>query len=239
MKCKECKTKVKKNAEFCPYCGFKMEIKPKKESDLFVDINIILDKSGSMEMIKEETIRSFNNFILEQAQVEGRANISLYVFNHKYEIIYENINVKKVELLSKKKYITNGMTALLDAIGKTISFKSNHYESLSIKERPDKILFIIITDGEENSSKEYSKGNIVKLIENKKSQNWDFAFIGSGIDSFSDKSAGGLSFSKDSIMSVKAGGQGMTRGIRSLSGSTSMYRTSKGASFTFDTKNRS
>ncbi|MFW9878647.1 MAG: VWA domain-containing protein [Candidatus Thorarchaeota archaeon] len=233
MKCKECNTKIKKNSEYCPYCGTEISENVKKNID--VDINIILDRSGSMATNKAATIKEYNSYILEQAQVEGKATISLYMFSSSYEVVYENKNIKDAPPLNNNVYKPFGTTALLDAIGRTILRKDTYYASLK-KHKPSKILFVIITDGLENSSIEFAKADIIKIIDNKKSENWDFAFIGAGIDAFSEKGRSGINFNQNAIMSVNNDSDGWNYAFSSLRDSTVSYRTTSSTSrFKFNT----
>jgi len=233
MKCKSCKTKIKdKSADYCPYCGEPLSVSK------FTDINIILDRSGSMGSVKEATIIGFNNFLLEQSRVKGKAIISLYQFDNEYEATYKNIPINDAKGLTDKSYQPRATTALLDAIGKTINDKDIYYSTLNAKDKPELVLFVILTDGAENASREYTKSQIKKMIEDKKAKGWQFAFIGAGIDAFGDAHAGGMSFSKGATMAVDRSSKGIGDVFDSLIGSTVKYR-STGGQFLFHQQGKS
>lgn len=227
MKCKSCKTKIKdKKVDFCPYCGIILSGKD------YTDITIILDRSGSMASCKDATMKGFNGFLLEQGQIEGKATMSLYQFNEGYNIVYENLPIKHAHVLNNTNYQPSGSTALLDAVGKAITDKENYFNSIPKNDRPKNVLFVILTDGEENASNEFSKTQIKQLIENKKAKKWQFAFIGAGIDAFSERHAGGMGISKGHTMRVDDTPVGISSAFDYLISSTTSYRG--GSSFSLD-----
>lgn len=163
------------------------------------DITIILDRSGSMEYIKNSTIQGFNSFINEQQNSVGEARLTLVQFDHEYQMIYENIDIREVKNLSNKTFVPRGSTALLDAIGKTINDTKSRNKLASDNLKPDNTLMVIITDGEENSSNKYSREKILKKISKReKKDNWKFVFIGSNQDAI----AVGASFGIDESRSL-------------------------------------
>lgn len=115
-------------------------------------INVILDGSGSMGHLVNDTIGGFNQFLQDQKDLPGEAMLSLTVFNSKCKTVHDNIPIGNVPALSKNEYKASGGTALLDAVGLSIDNLGNKLASLKEEDRPSKILFLIITDGEENSS---------------------------------------------------------------------------------------
>ena len=146
------------------------------------DIIFILDRSGSMSGIEEDTIGGFNSFI-EKHKKNKNTKVTTVLFDDKYEVLYERKNISEVKKLTPKEYYVRGCTALMDAIGKTIN-------SLDKKIKNNKVLFVITTDGLENASREYDKKKIKKLIE--KHPNWEFIYIGANIDSYSEASSIGI-----------------------------------------------
>lgn len=219
MKCKNCKTKVK-DVTYCPYCG---EYLGKNK---FTDITIILDRSGSMASVVPTVIKGYNDFLLEQKQLEGEALISLFKFNENLNKVYENIPLRKVDNISKEDYNPEGTTALLDAVGACINKKTTFYEELKSSKVPEKTLFVIITDGYENSSKEFTKTQIKSLIDSKKKQGWDFAFIGAGIDAFTESEKYGVG--RGQTMSIQHNNEGYVAAFNSLTSETIKYRDSGG-----------
>ena len=146
----------------------------KKKIEKEMDIVFLLDRSGSMGGMEEDTIGGYNSYLNEQRK--KNVKVTTVLFDDKYEILHQRENIKNVHDLTKKEYFVRGCTALLDAIGKTIS--------LMDKEETKKTIFIITTDGLENASREYNKEQIKKLIE--KHKNWEFMYIGADIDSYNE-----------------------------------------------------
>jgi uncharacterized protein YegL len=150
-------------------------------------IVVIADRSGSMESIKNDAIGGFNNFIDEQKKVDGEADLSLILFDHEYEVSYKNVDIKDVQHLNNETYVPRGMTALLDAIGKTITDVGIELHNLAENERPNKVIVCIITDGEENSSKEYTKSKIKEMVEHQRNKySWEFIFFGANMDAVTE-----------------------------------------------------
>jgi len=132
-------------------------------------INIILDRSGSMSFIAQETIGMFNRFLKEQQELPGYAELSLVQFDDLYETNYICKPIKKCPNLEyNKTYMPRGMTALYDAIGKTINSVGQSLSKKDEEERPERVLFAIITDGIENASKEFTVNTIKEMITHQK-----------------------------------------------------------------------
>ena len=144
------------------------------------DIVFLLDRSGSMSGLENDTIKSYNNY-LERMKSQN-VRVTTVLFDDKYEFVTEQTNIKNVKKMDKRTYYTRGSTALLDAVGKTIKYLDHI--------NPKKVLFIITTDGYENSSIEYSKNMIKKLIESH--NNWEFIFLGADIDSYTEACSIGI-----------------------------------------------
>jgi hypothetical protein len=143
------------------------------------DITIILDRSGSMGTIKNATIEAFNKFLREQKEVPGKANVTLVQFDDQYQVDYEGWDIKNACFLTQNSYVPRGMTALLDAIGRTITST----EKRVLKTNPAKIVFVIQTDGYENASKEFSQSRINEMISHlRNAHNWEFVFLGASQD---------------------------------------------------------
>lgn len=145
-----------------------------------MDIVFLLDRSGSMSGCELDTIGGYNSYIKKEKN--KNAKITTVLFDDKYEMITERENIEDIKELTTDKYFVRGSTALLDAIGKTISYFEN--------KKTDKVMFIITTDGYENASIEYNKEKIKKLIN--KHDNWEFMYIGADIDSYSEGESIGI-----------------------------------------------
>jgi hypothetical protein len=181
------------------------------------EIVCVLDKSGSMHDLTDDTIGGFNQFIEEQKKVKGKATVTLVLFNHEYFMIYENKKLKKVKPLDQQVYRAEGMTALLEAVGKTIEHTN---------QRKGKKVFCIITDGYENASdpNDYSKERVKKLVEQSQDDGNNFFFLGANIDSFAE--AGNIGIGAMSAVNYTASSEGTMRAYAMASGAVSMSRTS-------------
>ncbi|NLA33171.1 MAG: hypothetical protein GX864_04460, partial [Mollicutes bacterium] len=135
--------------------------------------------------IESETIKGFNSYI--QKQKKNNVRVTTVLFDDEWELLHDRVPIKDLKKLTEKEYFVRGMTALLDGIGKTI----NYFQ----KEKNNKLIFIITTDGLENASKEFTKKQINQLI--KKHSNWEFIYIGANIDSYAE--AGGIGIRKTNI----------------------------------------
>jgi hypothetical protein len=188
------------------------------------EIVCILDKSGSMYNLTDDTIGGFNQFIEDQKKVKGKATVTLVLFNHEYFMVYENKKLSKVKPLDMYTYYAEGMTALLEAVGKTIEHTN---------QRKGKKVFCIITDGYENASdpNDYSKERVRKLVESAQDQGNDFFFLGANIDSFAE--AGGIGISAAGTVNYTADSYGARKAYAMASGAISMSRT---GTFTEDWK---
>ena len=139
-----------------------------KNKNNIVDVVFILDRSGSMGGLESDTIGGFNSMLEKQRKIEGKAFITTVLFDDEYELLHDRVNIAKVNNITEKEYFVRGSTALLDAIGKTIAKEKAIQDTLGKNEKADKVLFIIITDGLENASREYSSATVKKLIETQK-----------------------------------------------------------------------
>lgn len=147
------------------------------------EVVFILDRSGSMSGLETDTIGGFNSMIERQKKEPGEAFISTVLFDDSTDVIYDRVDVKKVEPMTDRQYYVGGCTALLDAVGGAIHHIGNVHKYAREEDRPEKTLFIITTDGMENASHIYSYGEVKKMVEQKKAKNgWEFIFLGANID---------------------------------------------------------
>lgn len=145
------------------------------------ELVFILDRSGSMSGLEKDTIGGFNSLIQKQRKEKGKCYVSCVLFDDVQEVIYDRVPLNEVKKMTQKQYYARGCTALLDAMGGSIHYIGNVHKYN--KEEIGKTLFIIITDGLENSSKRYSYASIKKMIERQKEKyGWEFIFIGANMD---------------------------------------------------------
>src|ERR1019366_641563 len=146
-------------------------------------INIILDRSGSMEATIKDARGSFNAFLKEQKALPGEAICSLAMFDHAYDLVHDCVPLSEVKELDDKSYYARGNTALLDAIGRTINKVGTSLASMKEEERPSKVLFLIMTDGEENMSRDFNHSKVMDMINHQRDvYKWNFVFIGANQD---------------------------------------------------------
>lgn len=173
-----------------------------------MDIVFLLDKSGSMSGSESDTIGGYNSFLKKEKKNNCESLVTTVLFDNSYSRIIDRVEISKVKNLTEEDYYVGGCTALYDAIGKTITEMD--------KNKPDKVLFVITTDGLENASVEYSKQNIKSMI--KKHKNYEFIFLGAGIDSYSEGESIGIKRSNISNYSKsKKGIENMFRAVNKLS----------------------
>lgn len=147
------------------------------------ELIMILDMSGSMHNLTDDTIGGYNSLIEEQKKQEGDANVTTVLFDNRYILLYDRKNIKDVPALTNKEYRPSGTTAMLDAIGKTLVDVGLKLDQTPEEERPGKVIVTIITDGYENASKEFDWATIKNMIkEQREKYNWVFSFIGADID---------------------------------------------------------
>ena len=157
------------------------------------ELVFILDKSGSMSGLEKDTIGGFNSLIEKQRKEEGEAIVSTVLFSDNSTVIHNRITIKEVPLLTSKEYYVSGCTALLDAVGNAINYILIKHNEMSEVEVPEKTLFIITTDGQENASREYNYKKLKNLIDNvKEKYKWDFIFLGANIDTIGEASKFGI-----------------------------------------------
>ncbi len=201
------------------------------------DITIVLDRSGSMRVIKEATIKGFNAFLKEQQKTESNAVLSLVQFDQEYKIVYENININEAKKLTHKTFEPRGFTALLDAIGVTINNTKNRIKTLEKKQRPNNVLIVIITDGLENSSIKYTKEKVLKKIRKReRKDNWQFIYMGANQNAVDE--GRGLGIIEDRALTFIHDNEGAMNAFSSLSQGVCYSLANEGSSFEFTDNDR-
>ena len=143
----------------------------------------ILDKSGSMSGLEQDTIGGFNSMIERQKQAEGEALVSTVLFSNESTVIHDRIDLRKIGPLTDRQYFVGGCTALIDAIGGAIHHIGNVHKYAREEDRPERTIFVITTDGMENSSHRYSSDEVKAMVKKEKEKyGWEFLFLGANID---------------------------------------------------------
>ncbi len=187
------------------------------------EIVFILDKSGSMSGLENDTIGGFNSMLVRQKKEKGEAIISTVLFDNDIEFLHDRVDIDDVEKLTDRDYYVGGSTALLDAIGTSVHHIEKLQRKLDEDERPEKTLFIITTDGMENASREYSYSEIKKLVSQKqKKDDWEFLFLGANMDAIS--AAENIGIRADRSVRYKCDSKGTAVNFEALGKAVSKYR---------------
>ena len=190
------------------------------------EIVFILDRSGSMAHLEEDTIGGYNSFLKKQKNEEGEASVTTVLFDDRFELIHDNADIRKVSPLTDKEYYARGTTALFDAIGKTISMVGNRHKLAPSSLVPGKTLVVIITDGYENSSCEYNIKQVKAMIERQKGKyNWEFVFLGANIDAIS--AAGDIGIAPDFAATYQADKMGTAMNFDAVDSVAKCVRASR------------
>lgn len=190
------------------------------------EVVFILDKSGSMSGLEKDTIGGFNSLIEKQRKEPGEAIVSTVLFSDNSTVIHNRMNIKDIPLLTSKEYYVSGCTALLDAVGNAINYINKKHNDTNEDEVPEKTLFIITTDGQENASREFTYKQIKKLIENMKEQHkWEFIFLGANIDTVTEARKFGID--EDNAVSYNCDETGVELNYECLGEAISNIRTNK------------
>jgi uncharacterized protein YegL len=186
------------------------------------EIVFLLDRSGSMGGLECDTIGGFNAFIESQRQFQGKTVLTTVLFDDRYEILWNGVDAKEVTL-TEKHYFVRGSTALLDAVGKTILDVGYRLSNTREEERPAKVIFVITTDGLENSSREFTYAKIQELIEHQREKyGWEFIFLGANMDVA--REAGSLGIAMENAHAFEASEDGVEKMFHIVSEAVCKFR---------------
>lgn len=188
------------------------------------ELAFILDRSGSMSGLEDDTIGGYNAMLKKQQKEPGEAVVTTVLFDDQYDLLHDRINIKGVRPITDKEYFVRGSTALLDAIGETIHKIGNAQMNTSENLKADKVLFIITTDGMENASHEYTYEKIKALVERQKEKfGWEFIFLGANIDAVATAAKFGIH--ADRAANYHADGEGTELNYMAVSEAVSNFRS--------------
>ena len=187
------------------------------------ELVFILDKSGSMGGLESDTIGGYNAMLEKQKAVEDECRMTTVLFDNNYELLHDRIDIKAVSAITEKEYFVGGSTALIDAIGRTIHKIGNAQKHTAEDYRAEKVMFVIITDGEENSSREYSSEKVKKMIEHQKAKyGWEFIFLGANIDAVETAKRFGIAPNR--AQNYHADSEGVELNFRVMSDTIAKFR---------------
>lgn len=190
------------------------------------ELVFILDRSGSMSGLESDTIGGYNAMLEKQKKEDGEAVITTVLFDDKYELLHDRINLRGISAITDKEYYVRGNTALLDAVGKTINKIGNVQKHTAEDERAEHVMFVITTDGMENASHEFSYEKIRTMIEHQKGKyGWEFIFLGANIDAVATAERFGIS--KDRATNYNADSDGTLLNYAVISETVSCLRSSR------------
>lgn len=198
----------------------------------YTHIAIVLDRSGSMATCADDTVGGFNTFIEDQKKSPGTATITLAQFDDSYEVVHDGVDIQAVPPLV---FTPRGSTALLDAIGKTIATTGEWLKAKPEDQRPEHVIFVILTDGQENASKEFKREDIMKAIQHQESAyRWQFVFLGANQDAIKEGAQIGIHMASTLTYDAKNTGEA----YRTFSANIGAVRSGASANVTFTNADR-
>lgn len=180
------------------------------------EIIFILDRSGSMCGLESDTIGGYNSFLQQQKNGGANAVISTVLFDDIADVIHDRVPISKIQPLTNKDYQPQGCTALLDAVGGAVKHIHRLHKNQLAEDRPDKTIFVIITDGYENSSRKYTYKKVKSMIEKRQTKdNWEFVFLGANIDAAAE--AANFGIKKERAVNYKSDSAGTRKNFEMMS----------------------
>lgn len=205
----------------------------------YTHIAVILDRTGSMESIREDTIGGFNAFVNQQKVEPGKATLTLVQFDSQdpYEIVHKFKPVGAVPALTRETFVPRASTPLLDAIGRGINDLEKSLAEIQEEEKPSRVVMVIITDGQENASCEFRKDQIAKMIKEKQEHSaWQFVFLSADLAAIGDALASGIH--ADSTIRFSRSTQGTAAAWASTSARVADYRADRRQDVSFTAEDR-
>ena len=202
-------------------------------------ISVILDRTGSMECIRADVIGGFNAFLAQQQAAPHRASFTLVQFDSQdpYEVLRAFEPIAAVQPLTLEQYVPRASTPLYDAMGRGILDLEAKLAAMPESERPGKVIFVVVTDGQENASREFNRARVSALIEAKKALGWDFVFLSADETAFQD--ARGMGVSEHASLKFQKSKRGNDAAWSAVSEKISMRRSGRAERVVFDDADRS
>lgn len=192
----------------------------------FTELVFILDKSGSMAGLESDTIGGFNAMLQKQKAVAGECRITTVLFDNRYELLHDRLDIQAVSPMTDKEYFVGGSTALLDAIGRTIHKLVAVQKNTAEEYRAENVMFVIITDGAENASREYSTPQVKAMIQREKEKyGWEFIFLGANMDAV--ETVGRFGISADRVADYVPDGAGTALNFQMMSETVATFRETR------------
>ncbi len=155
-------------------------------NEKLTEIVFILDSSGSMAALTDDTIGGFNAMVEKQKKEEGEALLSAVLFSDESRVLYDRTDIRKVEPMTARQYQAGGCTALLDAIGGAVRHIANVHKYAREEDRPARTVFVITTDGMENASRRFGYAEVQRMVRHEREKHgWEFLFLGANMDAIS------------------------------------------------------
>jgi uncharacterized protein YegL len=203
----------------------------------YTDITIVLDRSGSMASVKDDTIGGFNQFVADQKQVPGTGKITLVQFDDQYESVYRSVPLASAPSLTPATFVPRGSTALLDAIGRTIDETGARFSATAEPDRPGKVVFVILTDGMENASRTFTLAKINEMIALQRDvYKWQFIFLGANQDAIATAAA--MQIPAAQALTYAATGKGMKQAFAAFTGHMQKWRAGEESELCFSEGDR-
>lgn len=216
------------------------QIELRKDNNMkkgYTHIAVVLDRSGSMDAIKSDTIGGFNTFLRDQKNTEGLATFTLAQFDDQYETVYNMKEIQEIPELNNDTFQPRGMTALYGAVCRTIDAVGSELHSMRESAKPEKVIFVIITDGHENSSQEFTVEQMRERIERQQTvYNWEFVFLAANQDAVQE--ARNFSINAANAMSYTASPESVNNMFLGMSKKMSAVRTGVVANMAYTEEER-
>ena len=196
-------------------------------NNALIELVVVLDRSGSMEAIRDDALGGFNAFVESQRAVPGDARLTLVLFDHTYDVVHDAVPLESVPALKRKTYVPRGTTALLDAMGRAIDDAGRRLAATPEPERPGKVIVAVLTDGMENASRRYTRAQVFDRVTHQRERyGWDFVFLAANQDAIATGTD--LGMLADDAVGFAATPMGMRSAFDTMSAAVYARRTAPG-----------